>query len=304
MAPDDHDNHGGHQPPPHPPLPKPLLDDATVTIYLDGLIYTGYNKNAKLFQGGILTAAEEHHVVVDIQLRGENGMKTPVWRLEASHDVIRAQAPFWLYVDSGAGLQKQDFNAQLHSEGDQSIAKILSFEKLHERQMPPNRETFAVFNFPHGTTYSAEFENVTLRTLAQGQLPGQAQFLRKEDISTLTGIDINTNSNGAGKKYIVLANKDGNNEFFRLELQQGKHYEIQILNQPIKHEPGHDPREHFLQFYDLFELRPNEKMFLVDPPPPQPPPPPPEGTAAPASPPHSPPCVSTLGNTEGGLGGG
>ena len=302
MEPDDHGNHGGHQPP-QPQTPKPLLEDATATIYLDGLIYAGYNKDAKLFEGGILTAAEEHHVVVDVTLKDKNGKKIPVWHLEASHEIVKAQAPFWVYVDSGEGLQKREFSAELYREGPQSIVNILSFEKLHERELPPKPETFAVVNFPHGITYSAETKEVKLKSLAQGAMPAQAQFVRNMPVATLTAVDINAFSNGTGSKFVVLASKDGNHELLRLELQQGQHYEIQILNQPVNPHAGHDPREHFLQFYELFVLNPDEKMFLVEPPiasvaVPQ-------GTPGSApSPPHTPPCVTTFGNTEGGLGGG
>ena len=307
MAPDDHDNHDDPPQAANQP-PKPLLDDATATIYLDGLIYTGYNQNEQLFEGAVLTDAEGHHLVIEVALRHANGHKMPVWRLEASHEIVKTQAPFWLYVDSGGGLQKREFNAQLHRDGTQSIANVLSFEQLHERALPPKPETYALFNFPHGTTYSADFaRNVKLKSLAQGEIPAQAQPVRDIPVlSTLAGIDINTVSNGAGKKYIVLANKDGGNELLRLELEEGKRYEIQILNQPIEHDPSHDPREHFLQFYELFVLRPNERMFLVDPPiaspavnPPQPNSD--ENGEIPPSPPHSPPCVITIGDTEGGL---
>lgn len=286
------DNHGDHEHQPQLSGPQPLLPNPTVTIYFDGLIYTAFNAKQRLYEGAMLTQAEGHRLDIEVRLKGETEL---LWPLEPTewdpdHATVKARAPFWLYVDSGHGIHPAEFSASLHLGDDpQSFKRIFNFEENHHRPLPPKPETFAKFNFPHGTCYSAENTNAALKKIApNASVTAQGNI----NVSTLAGMDIDMVSNGTGKKYIVLANEEGKNEFFRFQLEPGKHYEIKILNQPIPGPHGghgHNPREHFLQFYELFDLKRDEDMFLVAPPlPPTP---------------QSPPCVSTSGNTDGGLGG-
>ncbi len=307
MTPDEHTHHGGPEPQPgevletqtaSPERPKPLLKDATASIYFDGLIFMAYNERRRLYQGAVLTEAEGHQTRIDVKVTGQ---QKPIWPAKDSdwdpdHATVKARAPFWLYVDSGQGIQKEDFSAKLHLPADandpRSFKEIFNFEEKYDRPIRPKPETFAEFNFPHGVSYSAKNTKAALKTKLPDQPIEEARPKGNFNVSTLAGVDINAASNGDDKKYIVLANEEGKNEFFRFELKPGTHYEISILNVPVGH-TSHDPQDHFLQFYELFDLKQGEPEFLVAPV--QLPTPP---TA------DSPPCVSTTGGTKGGLGGG
>lgn len=295
----DHVNHGENQP---LPGPRPLLPSPTATIFFDGLIYTAYNEKRRLYQGAVLTQAEGHHLTIEVRFRGKQELLFPTSQLPwtPAHEAIRKIAPLWLFVDSGNGLQEEEFSATLHrptANDQQSFDRILNFDKLYKRVLAPKRETFSEFNFPHGITYSAQNTDAKLKTLGQNEPATAAEFKENIQVSTLGAIDIDAVSTEAQKKYIVLASAHGEKEFFRFELEAGKHYEIRILNEPIE-EPagpggpaghaGHDHENHFLQFYELFDLKDGDKKFLVEPPPPPPSP-------------HSPPCVSTSGDTQAGL---
>lgn len=303
-------------------MPKPLLDNPTATIYFDGLIYSAFNEAKHLFQTAVLTQAEEHHLNVEVRLRGEKELLFPndkhPW--DPDHEVIKGLAPFWLYVDSGNGLNPEEFSSNLHSpektDDEQAFAHVFNFNTAHGHPLVPRPETFAEFNFPQGTGYSAENKKADLKLLAPNQPISEAKDKGQVKVSTLIGLDIDAVSNGENKKFIVLANQAGK-EFFRFELKPGKPYEIQLLNQPIPQQhgpgtpehphpephPGHgehggngehvhiDHAKHFLQFYELFGLNEDDERFIVDLGP------------LPPSLPNSPPCVGTGGDKTGGLGG-
>lgn len=312
MAPDDHDHEhqGGGQPAPQSQnaSPAPLLPDARATIYLDGLIYAGYNKNRKVLESAILTKAEKHHLVIEVRERGKEQLlfPTPEKPWASDHKTIEQAAPFWLYVDSGNRIKEDEFSAALHTEDDdRSFNNIFNFEEHHHKPLPVSAGTFALFNFPHGTSYSAETKPAELKRIPANGSVANARDEGEIPVSNLAGIDIDAVSNGAEKRSIVLANQDGRNEFFRFELEPGKQYEIKIENRPTPNSVIHDHEEHFLQFYDLFGLdRTREPRFLViDPGHPHDSPPASEETGSPATP-DNPPCAPGRGGGPGGLGGG
>lgn len=302
--------------------PKPLLENPSVTIYFDGLIYSAFNKAKRLYQTAVLTEAEGHHLNVEVRLRGETELLFPTVDLpwNPDHDVIQNLAPFWMYVDSGNGINPEEFSSSLHSpeetQDEQAFAHVFNFNAAHGEKLVPLSEKFAEFNFPQGTGYSAVNKKADLKFLAPNQKVSEAKDKGQVKVSTLIGLDIDAFSNAENKKYIVLANQAGK-EFFRFELEPGKPYEIQLLNQPIPqhHEPetpeqpnpeahpGHGEHggngghvhinhaEHFLQFYELFGLDDDDERFIVDLGP------------LPPSLPNSPPCVGTGGDKLGGLGG-
>lgn len=291
--PDTH--HGPHSQPSSGP--KPLLQSPTATIYFDGLIYSAYNEKRQLYQAAILTQAEDHHLTIEVRSGDELLFPTGQLAWNSAHEAVNQIAPLWLFVDSGSGINEEEFAAKLHAppveEDVKSFNTILNFEKLYERALPPKPGTFAEFNFPHGISYSAQNTTARLKVVAQNKPATTATFKKDIQVSTLAAIDIDAVSNGDSKKYLVLAGDNGENEFFRFELEPGKHYKIEILNQPIKKElpPGHPPHNHenhFLQFYELFDLQAEEMKYIVEPPTPP--------TVS------SPPCVSTSGDTKDGLG--
>jgi len=328
MTPDEHTHHGGHEhehepDPTHGAVvddeeksPDPLLKNATATIYFDGLIYMAYNEDQRLYQCAALTQAEGHELRIEVRERGKEDLLFPVNKTDwdPKHATVKERAPFWLFVDSGNGIQPDDFSATLHltdKQDPQSFKNIFNFEVEYDHPIFPKPEAFAEFNFPHGISYSARITEATVKTLLPDQEVKDA--VKKGDIkvSTLAGIDIDAVSDDSATKRIVLANEGGKNKFFEFDLEPGKQYEIQILNVPIKGEhTEHDPQQHFRQFYELFDLEKGEKQFLVGPleaaaaagagetsvagetP----------GADAPTT--LSPPCVSTTGDTKSGLGGG
>jgi hypothetical protein len=269
MAPDDHDNHGDHQPQAQTVTPPPLLDNARATIYLDGLIYAAYNENRRVLEAAVLTQAEHHQLDIEVRLRGNEEPLFPTvqrpWN--PAHGAIGVAAPFWLYVDSGNGIQENEFSAKLHSDNDdRTFNNIFNFEDHHRKTLPLVPGKFAVFNFPHGTAYSADTTKAELRIIPANEPVANAIAKGEIPVANLVGIDIDAVSNGAEKKSIVLANED--DEFFRFELEPGKQYEIKILNQPSPNSApaAGDHEGHFLQFYELFDFDPatNQRFLVVE----------------------------------------
>jgi hypothetical protein len=261
------DQRGAHPARPATPGPAPLLGDARATIYLDGLIYAAYNENRRVLESAILTTAEDHQLDIEVRLRGSNErlFPTPTKPWDPRHSTIAGAGPFWLYVDSGNGIQQNDFTATLHNGNDnRAFDSVFNFEGHHGRPLPLRSGTFAVFNFPHGMSYSARTDDAELRLIPANQPIANAVPKGKIPVSNLGGIDINAVSNGAGKKFIVLANQNGQHEFFRFELEPDKQYEIHILNQPSPNTNTTDHEKHFLQFYELFDFDPaTDQRFLV-----------------------------------------
>jgi hypothetical protein len=270
MTPDNQLDQRGEQPSPRPATPGPapfLGDDARATIYLDGLIYAAYNENRRVLESAILTTAEDHQLDIEVRLRGSNEQlfPTPTKPWDPKHTTIAEDGPSWLYVDSGNGIQENEFSATLHSGNDkQAFDTVFNFEAHHKRSLPLKTGRFAVFNFPHGLSYSAKTDDAELKLVPANESADEAVPKGTIPVSNLGGIDITAVSNGAGKKFIVLANQNGQHEFFRFELEPDKQYEIHILNQPSPGTDTTDHEKHFLQFYELFGFDPaTEQRFLV-----------------------------------------
>jgi hypothetical protein len=308
MAPDDHDNQSGHgQPQPaQSDRPAPLLPNARATIYLDGLIYAAYNENKKVLESAICTQAENHQLQIKVKLRGQ---QEPIWgnlsEWDPSHTAVAAGAPFWLYVDSGNEIKEDEFDAKVH-KGDRSFDSVFDFEGHHGKPLPLKAGTFAVFNFPNGTSYSAETSEAKLKRIPPNGSVATAEEQGEIEVSNLAGIDITAASNGAQKKSIVLRNRY--NVYFSFELDPKKQYEISIENRPVNADP--DPEHHFLQFYELFDVdrRTIPRFMVVDPehthtPTPEPTPEGEELLVQPPSP-DNPPCAPGRGSGTGGLSGG
>lgn len=284
-------------------FPKTLLDSPTVTFYFDGLIFTTYNRERRLYQAGVHTQAEHHGLIVEVTT---GGGKEKLWPLtpadwDPSHAVVKSIAPLWLYVDSGKGLQPEEFSAELHRPDDlgdpQSFGHIFEFESgLYNRPLALRPALFAAFNFPHGIFYSAENTDAKLSAFDQGHPPTSAAVLKNIHVSTLGAGDIGSAGEG---KYIVLAKNDGADELFRFPLEAGVHYEIKVMNIPNDQHAGHNAAAHFLQFYELFPLQPREQVFLVQPA--EATPLPPVDIDLPLPSPDSPPCVQTKGSLSDGL---
>src|SRR6059058_1079920 len=94
-----------------------LLHDATVTVYLDGLIFLLPNSRSGMCRALVHTGAEHHALQIEITVCDDEEHEThsgthappddkgvPSMRLDwnGSQRCLRAGAPFWLYVDSGS----------------------------------------------------------------------------------------------------------------------------------------------------------------------------------------------------------
>src|SRR5688572_30162531 len=102
------------------PIPATLLRNRRATIQFDGLIMGAYDEKRRLYQAGIHVEAEKHHVVLTV-IRKEDGQQVfpkaaSDW--DGSHATIKALAPFWMFVDSGDGLQPEYFDASLYNLED------------------------------------------------------------------------------------------------------------------------------------------------------------------------------------------
>lgn len=272
---------------------KPLLSNAAVTILLDGLIYTAYDEKDRLYQAGIHTDAEGHHLVLEV--RTEEKLLFPSTELpwDSSLKDIHDDAPFWLYVDSGNGRPVANFSAELHKPDDlkdaRSYGHILAFERLYNRSLKLDGSRIAKFNFPAGTCYSAKNSGAQLMQFDQGSNVSAAQFVGAITVSTLSAIDIVTGGHNRDR-WIVLENDK--KEFFRFPLHPGRHYEIKLMNVPVDSYQTHEPESHFLQFYELFELNRNEKVYLVK-----------TDEAEMHEHPDSPPCITVTSEMNSGLNG-
>ena len=291
-----------HEDTPHPASSEPpatLLGNRTATIQFDGLILGAYDQARRLYQAGVHVNAEEHHLVITVTQNGKQIWPKNPSDWDSSLRTVRTRAPFWLFVDSGNGLNPKSFNASLYKPKDVTdplaFGKIFSFVRRHGRELKLNMDQFAEFNFPHGTAYSALNADAQLGQVVPGQAAATATFLENINVSSLGAIDIVDVSDEQTKRELVFVGGGGKWEFFRLPLEAGATYEIKMDNRPIDPHGTHppDPGKHFLQYYELFpKLNKGEKQFLVQLRP--------SGIGAP----DAPPCVGTSGSTEGGLGGG
>lgn len=285
-----------HHRPASPPTLATLLPNRTATIRFDGLILGAYNQAKKLYQAGVHLDAEHHHLVITVKKNGG-----PFWPKEpsdwdSSHDKVEMLAPFWLFVDSGNGLDPKANDASLYKPGDLtdplSFGNIFSFVRQHGRELQVNLNALAEFNFPQGIAYSAaNIANATLKQRKPNDPSTTTVVKERFNVSRLGAIDIADVSDEKTKRELVLIGEGGKREFFRLPLVAGSTYEIIMENRPIHPGTG-SAAEHFLQYYELFSLNAGEKEFFVELPRG-------EGEAE-----DSPPCVGTSGSGKGGLGGG
>jgi len=293
-----------HGPASQRPTPATLRTARTATIQFDGLILGAYNQGKRLYQAGVHVEAEHHHLVITVTQN-----KKLVWPKNPSEwdselGTVKTLAPFWLFVDSGDGLNPKAFDASLHKPHDTTdplaFGKLFSFVRQHGRELPLNTAAFAVFNIPQGTAYSALNDNAKLKEFKKGDPDpaSSATSLGEINVSTIGAIDIEDASDEKTKRELVLVGAGGKREFFRLPLVAGAPYEIKMDNGPIlpirphHHDPV-NPVKHFLQYYELFSpFNRGEKQFIVELPP------------HPVESEDSPPCVGSSGSTTGGLGGG
>lgn len=304
MMPDD------QAPPGQDPIPATLLPNRRATIQFDGLIFGAYDEDELVYQAGVHVEAEKHHVVLTVVRKEDNQQLFPAnpgdW--DGSHATVKALEPFWMYVDSGNGLQSEEFDAKLHNlEGRKddplSFGKVFNFEERYNRELQIDLDRLAVFNFPNGTSYSALNTDAQLGELSQR--PGAAVMLLNDiNVSTLGAIDIDQVGGGEVQRDLVFVSAKRDEPFFRLPLVEGTTYEIKVLNIPdTEHEhPGAapaphvhaSPEQHFLQYYELFALKPGEDKFVVQP----------AVSTTMFGSTDSPPCIGGAGSTKGGLKGG
>ena len=290
---------------PQDPVPATLRPNRTATILFDGLILGAYDKERSLYQAAVHVEAKKHHLEITVTRNGQPHWPKTAADWDGSHETIRALAPFWLFVDSGTG-KPGDFNATLHNPDDPtdplSFGQIFNFERQYDRPLQLNTDKFAEFNFPHGTAYSALNTDAALERLEETQDPSASTVVKEHvNVSTLGAIDIDQVSSNGSNRELVLISQGRDEPFFRLPLEAGTTYEINVLNvpdpdhahpQPQQGEHPHpNPEDHFLQYYELFSLMAGEKKFLIRP----------AVSTASAADPDSPPCIGGATSTTTGL---
>lgn len=270
-----------------------LLPNPSVTILIDGLICTAYDEDKRLYQAGIHIDAEEHHLVVEVTADGKQVFPSPELSWDTSHQAIIKNAPFRLYVDSSSSEIQKGPGAELYKPDNPkdpwSYANIFSFEDMYKRSLKLDAGRIAEFNFLDGVCYSARNSGADLVGFKQGGDPGEAEFLGRIKVSRMGAIDIPSIRDGE-QKWIVLANKS--EEVFRFQLQPERHYEIKLMNVPSGHRVGSDPRRHFLKFYELFTLKTEEMVYLIQPD---------HEPSSPGDHPDFPPCTQTRRTATCGL---
>ncbi len=277
----------------HQPLIT-LLPNPSVTILIDGLICTAYDAEKQLYQAGIHIDAEGHHLMVEVRVDGdeEKLFPTPELPWDSSHEAIIKNAPFRLYVDSSSSEIQEGSGVELYKPDNPkdpwSFANIFSFEDVYKRSLKLDAGRIAEFNFLDGICYSAHNSGANLMQFDQGSEPSTAEFVGRIKVSRMGAIDIAPIRDDE-QKWIVLANKSA--EVFRFQLQPKRHYEIKLMNVPSGHGVSSDPGKHFLQFYELFELNPEEKKFLIQP----------DHESSPGDHPDFPPCTQTRRTATCGL---
>jgi hypothetical protein len=253
-----------------------LLNEPSATIYLDGLIILVHNAESKLTIAGIHTQAEHHVLNIEVT---QTGVAVPVWPKEdsdwdGSHENVKSIGPLWLYVDYGYGRHKEKFASTLHNPHNlldaQSFGHVLDFEgpKLYRRELDYNLKAMALLNIGHGTFYSAENLMSKLKNFGQNQTFDKASIIGHLKVSAMVAADIDTKSKPGAERSLVFEQSNPPKELFRLRLEQGKHYEVKIENVPddsaVAHAHTNSPEGHFLKYYDLFALKPEEKKFIVE----------------------------------------
>jgi hypothetical protein len=253
-----------------------LFNEPSATVYLDGLIILVHNAESKLTLAGIHTQAEHHVLNIEVT---QTGVAVPVWPTQdsdwdGSHENVKSIAPLWLYVDCGRGRSEKEFAATLHEPHNllnaQSFGHVLDFEgpRLYRRELDYNLNAMALLNIAHGTFYSAENLMSKLKNFGQNQTFDKASIVDHINVSSMVAADIDSKSEPEVKRSLVLEQSYPPKELFRLELEQGKHYEIKIENVPddsaVAHAHTNSPDGHFLKYYDLFALKPEEKKFIVE----------------------------------------
>jgi hypothetical protein len=189
-----------------------LLGDASVTIYLDGLIVLFHS--GRRAQAAIHTKAHGHELhlaVLDDSGKVLWPTKDSPWN--PKHEEVKKFEPYWLFVSSvqhpSAPPADADHSATLHRDGEQNFDRVLDFEGP---QMYPDttlrfkRDSLSLINMPHGTFYSAGNAGSELCSVQQEKSPRlhRAKLERLIDSSFLTAADINARSTADSAKYLVM----------------------------------------------------------------------------------------------------
>lgn len=241
-----------------------LLAKPSVTVYMDGLIMVFHDEAALLTRAAIHTKAGGHSLRVAVRNRVTKELK---FDRKIKHDQLNFNEPLWLFVGSALDSPPPDsgFEASQQLSGIKSFRKVLDFESTLYPHALENLRTdrFAVLNVPHGIFYSAASEQSELHSFEQDEDEADADF--EKDITTCTfgAADIDARSEPGDDKYISMWHmKKSRERLFSFRLEADTHYNIYVLNVPDNPHGTH-PEVHFLQYYELFDLRPGEKKYTV-----------------------------------------
>jgi hypothetical protein len=251
-----------------------LLGDASVTIYMDGLVVLFHS--GRRAQAAVHTSAHGHEL--HLAVLADDG--TVLWPTkdspwDSAHEKVKKIEPFWLFVSSAQHPSEPpanaDHSATLHRDGEQNFDRVLDFEGP---QMYPDmtlrfkRESLSLINMPHGTFYSAGHAGSELCSVKPSVKPPpplhRAKLERLVDSSFLTAADITARSTADSAKYLVMLRTNPQakqfEEVFSIRIGENTHYEMHVFNRPTGPHFNENPAVHFLMYYDLFDLPATERQ--------------------------------------------
>lgn len=280
------------------------MPDQTLKFVLDGLLAFCFAEDGEYGQVGINTAIKHEFKIVFNHVIHRQGERTliPFLTIRLSQQDLRQQAPFWLFVDSGDGLQRapnsvsarvypgapdvknhpDDFRHGVDLEGchfydcklDAKPGARLPSIFVAEGEFFTDQLTKEEFlrvdelAIPHEVSVTAESEEGLLRRLTSSS---GIQPYPLGKLAEKVGLNVPM-QNGAT---LVFQSGERGARLFEFTPEEGKEYEIHILNDaPHGHGSGathnsHDhgsslaEHHHFLHHYDVFALGDGEIRYGV-----------------------------------------
>jgi hypothetical protein len=235
-----------------------------------------YDKSQKCLQAGIHTEAHFHSLTIKVR---ERGQATDLQTLILEHEHIKEIAPLFLYVEKKEGSGKPSGAATLYKPNDlsyrQAFANVMdlqseAFHKHDHLMVKP--DVLAPLNILSGEFYSSSIGKATRINMAGPSNPFNLGL-----VTTRVACDISS-----ARGNLILRSKDHKAKpILHLPLNDGKHYEVSIFNEPTddhKTESDHahahsgaaatqndeSPVNHFNVYYEAIVLKDGVMKYTVE----------------------------------------
>jgi hypothetical protein len=256
--------------------PNTLLKQPTATIYLDGLLVFCYDKRQMRVQVGIHTRVHFHALTIKVK---ERGQATDLQTLILEHEHIKKIAPLFLYAEKKEGSGKPSGAATLYKPDDPSYSQAFAnvvdlrsaaFHKSDHLRIKP--DILAPLNILNGEFYSA-----SLGSAKRMNLEGDPNPFNLGLVSTRVAADISN----IGANLVLRSGDDKAKPLISLPLDDEKHYEVYIFNEPVNgkglgadHSHDHSgddtpeigqlPINHFNVYYEALALKDSAIKYMVE----------------------------------------